>query len=147
MEGDEKMKLYDFIISRLPDIDGYGACGRVYDEDGVSNHSVFKESIREDHEGDIGIFLTSNSDITNMHGRYCFEAEAQIVVNTVGGDVDGALDYLFLTMENIKTKYRDDHIWIKNLRLVNCLPVGKNSSGIHWCTLNFYIKYLVNDEN
>lgn len=141
------MKLYDFIIDRLPDTDGYGNTGKVYDDDGVSNHSVFKESIREDHEGDVGVFITSNSDITNMHGRYCFEGEIQIVVNTINGDIDGALDYLFTALDNIQNNYRNDHIWIKNSRLVNCLPVGKNSNGIQWCVLNVYIKYLVNNED
>ena len=137
------MKLYDFIIERLPDTQGYG----VYDEDGVSNHSVFKESIREDHEGDVGVFISANSDITKFSGRYCFEGEIQVVVNCINGDIDGALDYLFKTLDNIQTNYRNDYIWVKNSRLVNCLPVGKNKCGIQWCTLNVYLKYLVNTED
>lgn len=141
------MKLYDFIIERLPDTQGYGNAGKVYDEDGVSNHSVFKESIREDHEGDVGVFISANSDITKFSGRYCFEGEIQVVVNCINGDIDGALDYLFKTLDNIQTNYRNDYIWIKNSRLVNCLPVGKNKCGIQWCTLNVYLKYLVNTED
>lgn len=141
------MKLYDFIIERLPDTQGYGNTGKVYDEDGVSNHSVFKESIREDHEGDVGVFISANSDITKFSGRYCFEGEIQVVVNCINGDIDGALDYLFKTLDNIQTNYRNDYIWVKNSRLVNCLPVGKNKCGIQWCTLNVYLKYLVNTED
>lgn len=141
------MKLYDFIIERLPDTQGYGNAGKVYDEDGVSNHSVFKESIREDHEGDVGVFISANSDITKFSGRYCFEGEIQVVVNCINGDIDGALDYLFKTLDNIQTNYRNDYIWVKNSRLVNCLPVGKNKCGIQWCTLNVYLKYLVNTED
>lgn len=141
------MKLYDFIIERLTDTQGYGNAGKVYDEDGVSNHSVFKESIREDHEGDVGVFISANSDITKFSGRYCFEGEIQVVVNCINGDIDGALDYLFKTLDNIQTNYRNDYIWVKNSRLVNCLPVGKNKCGIQWCTLNVYLKYLVNTED
>jgi hypothetical protein len=141
------VRLYEFILSRLPSVDGYGNCGKVIDENGVSNHSAFKESIREDHEGDVGVFISSLSDITSLSGRQFYEAEVQVVVNVINGDIDGALDYLFETLDNIKNNYRDNHTWIKNCRLINCLPVGKNKNGIHWCSLNVYLKFVVNTDD
>lgn len=140
-------KLYDYIIERLPDIEGYGNVGRVYDEDGVSNHSVFKQSIREDKQGDIGVFITNTHEATKLSGHSFWVSEVQIVVNTVNGDVECALRYLRSLYNNIQNNSHNDYIWIKNSRLINICPVGKNSSGIHWCVLNVQLKYIINEDN
>lgn len=143
------MHLYDYIIARLPNIDGYGNVGKVIDENGVSNHSAFKESIREGHEGDVGVFITNLSDRTALSGRQFYEGEVQVVVNCVHGDIDQGLDYLWSTLKNISRNPLDENngIWIKNYRLINCLPVGKNKEGIMWCSLNVYLKFVIQEED
>ena len=139
------MKLYDHIIERLPCIEGYGETGKTYNDDGRSNHSVFKQSIRENAEGDVGVFVTTSSEITKMSGHSMYRSEVQIVVNCVNGDIDGALSFLNQTLENIRKNPKGDKVWIKSTKLVNMSPVGKNSSGIHWCVLNLLLTYIVNE--
>lgn len=136
--------LHTFIIERLPDIDGYGDTGKIIDEDGVSNHAVFKQSIRENKEGDVGVFVVSTQEDTKLSGHSCYQSEIQVVVNCVQGGIDGAIDYLSRTLENIRNNIRNDYIWVKSCKLINIRPVGKNQAGIHWCVLNVLLKYIVN---
>ena len=140
------MKLHSFIIERLPDINGYGESGREYDEDGISNHSVFKQSIRENVQGDVGVFIIQTNETTNLSVHSVYKSEVQIVVNCINGDIDSAMDYLSKALENIKKNNKNEFIWVKNCKLVNMSPVGKNSSGIHWCVLNVLLTYITNDD-
>ena len=140
------MKLHSFIIERLPDINGYGESGREYDEDGISNHSVFKQSIRENIQGDVGVFIIQTNETTKMSGHSVYKSEVQIVVNCINGDSDSTMDYLSRELENIKKNNKNEFIWVKNCKLVNMSPVGKNSSGIHWCVLNLLLTYITNDD-
>ena len=106
---------------------------------------MFKQSIRENAEGDVGVFVTTSSEITKMSGHSMYRSEVQIVVNCVNGDIDGALSFLNQTLENIRKNQKGDKVWIKSTKLVNMSPVGKNSSGIHWCVLNLLLTYIVNE--
>lgn len=137
------MELYDFIISRLPDIDGYGNCNKVVDDDGVSNHSTFKQFIREDHQGDVGVFIVNNSVARKYHGYADHETDVQIVVNAVNGDIEKALGYLSNAFLNIKNNNKSNDVLVKTLRLLNLRPAGMNSAGVHWCVLNLNLKYIV----
>lgn len=137
------MSLYDFIIERLPDVDGYGNTNKIIDDDGVSNHSAFKQFVREDHEGDVGVYIISDTVDTKYHTDSFKKADIQVVVNTVNGDIDGALAYLTNTLINIKNNEKSNDIWVKSLKLLNVHPVGMNSAGIHWCVMNLHLKYIV----
>ena len=140
------MKLHNFIIERLPFIDGYGECGREYDDNGISNHSAFKQSIRENVQGDVGVFIIQTNETTKMSGHSEYKSEVQIVVNCINGDIDSAIDYLSKALENIKKNNKNEFIWVKNCKFVNMSPVGKNSSGIHWCVLNILLTYITNED-
>lgn len=140
------MKLYDHIIERLPCIDGYGETGRVYNDDGISSHSTFKQSIREQVQGDVGVFVIRTNETTKMSGHSEYKSEVQIVVNCINGDIDSAMDYLSKAFENIKKNTKSDVVWVRGCKLVNISPVGKNSSGIHWCVLNVLLTYITNED-
>ena len=49
-------------------------------------------------------------------------------------------------INNIKKNNKNEFIWVKNCKLVNMSPVGKNSSGIHWCVLNILLTYITNED-
>lgn len=140
------MELYDFIISRLPDIEGYGNYNKSIDDNGVSDHSAFKQYIREDHQGDVGIFVINNNRQRKYHGYADHETEVQIVVNCINGDIEGGLDYLSKLLLNIQNNNKSDTVWIKSTRILNKAPVGMNSEGIHWCVLNINLRYIVADD-
>lgn len=139
--------IVDLIIEQLPAISGYGNCGSVL-INGVKNHGAFVQSIREQCEGDVGIFLINRSKANTFHGYLCERADVQVVVNCVHGDVGEAIQYLDALLANLQAELcRNEHVWIQNCRLINCGPVGKNSAGIQWCVLETDIEYLVNNEN
>lgn len=138
--------LYDFIISCVPDVEGYGNYNKTYDEDGVSDHSIFKQSIREDHPGDIGVFITSSASTSKMCGDSLYIADVQIVLNTINGDIISGLAVLNDTFKNIRSTKGNENILLKSIKLLNIHPVGKNSSGLQWCTCNIETKYIINEE-
>ena len=62
---DEDKTLYGFIKEQIPAVNGYGVTGQTT-VDGVTNHDIFYQSIREDHEGDIGIFMITGQENTQL---------------------------------------------------------------------------------
>ena len=133
--------LYEYIRKQIPVIDGYGEAGKEIDENLVSNHDVFFQSIRDDHEGDIGIFIIDGSEDTKLMFGEIYESEIQIVVNSVDGELKPVLELLQQLLKNIRNNNRDENIYVMNCGLINLRPVGKNSNGIQWSVMNILCKY------
>ena len=146
MNYDEDKTLYGFIKEQIPVVNGYGVNGQTT-VDGVKDHDVFYQSIREDHEGDIGIFMITGQENTQLQYGEIYVSEIQIVVNSVNGDIAGVLDMLMNTLKNIRKNKKNDYIYVMNCGLINLRPVGKNSNGLQWSVMNILCKYtsLVNE--
>lgn len=146
MNYDEDKTLYGFIKEQLDNVVGYGVNGQVV-EDGVTNHDVFYQSIREDHEGDIGIFMITGQENTQLQYGEIYVSEVQIVVNSVAGDIAGVLEMLKNTLKNIRQNKKNDYIYVMDCGLINLRPVGKNSNGLQWSVMNILCKYttLINN--
>lgn len=143
---DEDKTLYGFIKEQIPEVNGYGVTGQTT-VDGVTDHDIFYQSIREDHEGDIGIFLITGQENTQLQYGEIYNSEVQIVVNSVNGDIAGVLDMLKNTLKNIRQNKRNNYIYMMDCGLINLAPVGKNSNGLQWSVMNILCKYtyLVSD--
>ena len=138
--------LFNFIKERLPAGFGLGDDGTVY-ENKEPNHKTWKQTIREDHEGDVGVFEIYRSEQTKYNGHDCFVSEMQIAVVTNQGDIDSAMDYLYKTYKNIQKNNMSEHIWVKQCKLIKLVPLGKNSNGYQMVELGLLIKYLVDKED
>lgn len=136
-----KYSIYDFITEQLPNVEGFGNVDKILDEAGIYNHSAFQQTIREDHEGDVGVFIVDNKDYTEMKFIKLTESEIQVVVNCVQGDIEQTLDYLQSLFDKLSNTKGNDKIEIFNCKKINLRPVGKNNRGIHWCVLNMLLKY------
>ena len=77
---DTTNNLYEHIINRLPDKYGLGNNGTEYDSDNTPNHKAWEQSLREDHEGDVGVFITRLSQSEIFHGVAAQLANIQIAV-------------------------------------------------------------------
>lgn len=137
---DEDKTLYGFIKEQIPAVNGYGVTGQTT-VDGVTDHDIFYQSIREDHEGDIGIFLITGQENTQLQYGEIYNSEVQIVVNSVNGDIAGVLDMLKNTLKNIRQNKRNNYIYMMDCGLINLAPVGKNSNGLQWSVMNILCKY------
>ena len=137
---DEDKTLYGFIKEQIPAVNGYGITGQTT-VDGVTDHDIFYQSIREDHEGDIGIFLITGQENTQLQYGEIYNSEVQIVVNSVNGDIAGVLDMLKNTLKNIRQNKRNNYIYMMDCGLINLAPVGKNSNGLQWSVMNILCKY------
>lgn len=139
---DETKSLFEHIRNRLPTGYGLGDDGTVY-KDNVPDHAVFQQSLREDCEGDVGIFENITSDFSIMGGALGYISKMQFAVVTKNGDIDSAVKYLKDALYNIKTNCKSTGCYIKECKLVNIVPVGKNSVGLQMVTMNISIKYVL----
>lgn len=139
---DETISLFEHIRNRLPTGYGLGDDENI-ENDGVYNHKTFQQSLREDHEGDVGIFENNISEINILSGFLGYQGNIQVAVVTKNGDIDGAMKYLKEALENIKNNCKSTGIYVKSCKLINLLPLGKNSAGLHMCSMNILIKYVV----
>ena len=140
---DETKSLFEHIRNRLPTGYGLGDDGIVIDSDNVPNHMTFQQSLREDHEGDVGIFETLTSEFSIMGGSLGYESKLQFGVVTINGDIDSAVNYLKKALENIKKDKKSTGCYIKDCKLVNIMPVGKNSFGLQMVTMNISVRYVL----
>lgn len=140
MNTDEDKTIYGFIKENIPAVSGYGITDQTI-VDNVTNHDIFYQSIREDHEGDIGIFLITGQEFDKLQYGHIYMSEIQIVVNSVGGDIAGVLNMLLTTLENIRKNKRNNYIYVMDAKLINMAPVGKNSNGLQWSVMNILCKY------
>ena len=141
---DKTTSLFEHIRNRLPTGFGFGDDGAEL-VNGVYNHKTFQQTLREDHEGDVGIFEIYSTELPKYTGYTCLVAEVQIAVVCKQGDIEGARKYLQKALENIRDNEMSEYIWIKSCKLVNLKPLGKNSNGLNMMVLNINIKYLVNE--
>ena len=138
---DETKSLYEHIKNRLPMGYGLGDDGTEY-KDNVPNHKTFQQTLREDHEGDVGIFTTFIGNYSILGGQLGYKSEVQIAVVTKNGDIDSAINYLLNALDNIKKDVKSTGIYVSDCKLVNLLPIGKNSVGLHMVSMNIAIKYV-----
>ena len=139
---DETKSLFEHIRNRLPTGYGLGDDGTVY-KGNVPDHAVFQQSLREGCEGDVGIFETLTGELNILGGTLGYESKMQFAVVTKNGDIDSAVKYLKEALNNIKTNCKSTGCYIKNCKLVNIMPVGKNSVGLQMVTMNISIKYVL----
>lgn len=139
---DETKSLFEHLRNRLPSGYGLGNDGTVY-KDNIPDHAVFQQSLREDHEGDVGIFETLTGELNILGGTLGYESKMQFAVVTKNGDIDSAVKYLKEALNNIKTNCKSTGCYIKECNLVNIVPVGKNSVGLQMVTMNISIKYVL----
>lgn len=138
--NDTTNSLYEHIKNRLPTGYGLGNDGKEI-INGNSNHAVFQQSIREDHDGDVGIFDTSMKDIPMMMGNAGYTSNIQIAVVTKNGDIDNAVKYLLKAFENINNDVSSSSIRVKSANMTHLCALGKNSAGKQMVELAFNVKY------
>ena len=143
---DEDKTLYGFIKERIPAVDGYGITNQET-IDNVVNHDIFYKSIRDDHEGDIGIFIITGQENTQIQYGEIYNSEVQIVVNSVNGDLAGVIKMLKDTLKNIRNNNKNNYIYMMDCGLINLAPVGKNSNGLQWSVMNILCKYSYLNNN
>lgn len=134
--------IFGFINGLLPHTVGYGDTDSKLDDDGIYDHTVWTQTIREDHEGDVGIFQINEGEDNHLMFQTIREANMQVVVNCVNGNIVEAMEYLRALYENIKSSSGNVYVSLFDYKLTNISPVGKHSSGIQWCVLNILLKYI-----
>ena len=139
--NDTTTNLFENIRNRLPDKYDIGDNNVVY-EDNVPNHLVWQQSLREDHEGDVGVFQTRLAQAEIFHGVACQLANIQIAVVCVNGDLSNAEKYLREALQNLKSDDTSSSIYVKRCELVNIVPLGKNSVGNQMMEMDVSLKYV-----
>lgn len=134
--------IFGFINGLLPHTVGYGDTDSKLDDDGIYDHTVWTQTIREDHEGDVGIFQINEGEDNKLRYHPIREANMQVVVNCVNGNIVEAMEYLRELYENIRSSKGNDYVCLFDYKLTNISPVGKHSSGLQWCVLNILLKYI-----
>jgi hypothetical protein len=137
---DSTNSLFEHIKNRLPTDYGLGDDGTEY-KDNIPNHKTWQQTLRENYEGDVGIFENSIGSYSIFGGQLGYKSEVQIAVVTKNGDIDSAINYLKIALENIKKDVKSTGIYVSDCKLVNLLPLGKNSVGLHLVSMNIAIKY------
>lgn len=140
---DVTSNLFEHIKHRLPTGYEFGDDGTIIDDNLVPNHKTFQNSLRQDHEGDVGIFETYMTEQPKYNGYSCYIGEVQIAVVTKNGDIDSAKEYLIGALNNIRTNTMSSSVYVKSCKLTNIKPVGKNDSNFQMVVLNIYLKYLL----
>lgn len=140
--NDVTSNLFEHIKNRLPDKYNIGDNNVVYDEDNTPNHKVWEQSLREDHEGDVGVFQTRLSQAEIFHGVASLLAHVQIAVVCVNGDINTAEKYLREALDSLKKDDRSTSIYVKRCDLINIVPLGKNSIGNQMIEMDVSLKYV-----
>ena len=140
--NDTTNNLFEHIRHRLPDKYNLGDNNMTY-MDNVPNLCVWNQSLREDHEGDVGVFQTRLAQAEMFHGVACLLANIQIAVVCLNGDIDSAEKYLREALENIKQDDTSTSIYVKKCELIDIVPLGKNSVGNQMIEMDISIKYVV----
>jgi hypothetical protein len=139
---DETKSLFEHLKNRLPTGFGLGDDGTEI-VDGVPNHKVMQQSIREDHEGDVGIFDVKTSQQRLAMGLLCWNSVIQIAVVTNNGDINGAIEYLLKGLENFKKDRKSTGITVSDVSLTSIMGIGKNSNGFQMAAMTFVIEYSI----
>ena len=144
--NDTTNNLFEHIRHRLPDKYNLGDNNVTY-KDNVPNHCVWNQSLREDHEGDVGVFQTRLAQAEMFHGVACLLANIQIAVVCLNGDIDSAEKYLREALENIKQDDTSTSIYVKRCDLIDIVPLGKNSIGNQMIEMDISLKYVSLNNN
>jgi hypothetical protein len=139
--NDTTENLFEHIRHRLPDKYDIGDNNTIY-TDNVPNHIVWQQSLREDCEGDVGVFQTRLAQSEMFHGVACQLANVQIAVVCVDGDLSSAEKYLREALQNLKQDDTSSSIYVKKCDLINIVPLGKNSVGNQMIEMDVSIKYV-----
>ena len=141
--NDTTNNLFEHIKNRLPiSFQDIGENNVILDDDGNSNHQVWEQSLREDHEGDVGVFQTRLSQAEIFHGVAYDLANVQIAVVCVNGDIDTAERFLRQSLSNLKSDDRSTSIYVKRCDLIDIVPLGKNSIGNQMIEMDVSLKYV-----
>jgi hypothetical protein len=142
MDIDETTSLFEHIRNRLPPGFGLGDDETV-EIDKVPDHKVWQQSLREDHEADVGVFEINTTDLPLYLNSNGYLGEVQIAVVSKNGDIENAKNYLKKAFENINENPQSTSIYVIECKLINLTPVGKSSVGFHIVTMDLSIKYAV----
>ena len=141
--NDTTNNLFEHIKNRLPiSFQDIGENNVILDDDGNSNHQVWEQSLREDHEGDVGVFQTRLSQAELFHGVAYDLANVQIAVVCPNGDIDNAERFLRQSLSNLKSDDRSTSIYVKRCDLIDIVPLGKNSIGNQMIEMDVSLKYV-----
>ena len=132
--------LFDFIKERLPEGFDFGDENQTL-VDGVPDHKVFDQFIRNDHMGDVGIFEVYTTPQGKYNNLNSYISEVHIEVIARDGDVGAVKKYLKQLYLNIRFNRFNDNIYIDSMHLINMRPMGINESGNHWVVMNLLLKY------
>ena len=139
--NDTTNNLFEHIRHRLPDKYNLGDNNVTY-KDNVPNHCVWNQSLREDHQGDVGVFMTRMAQAEIFHGVASQLANVQIAVVCVNGDINTAEKYLREAYNNLKVNDRSTSIYVKRCDLIDIVPLGKNSIGNQMIEMDISLKYV-----
>lgn len=144
--NDTTNNLFEHIRHRLPDKYNLGDNNVTY-KDNVPNHCVWNQSLREDHQGDVGVFMTRMAQAEIFHGVASQLANVQIAVVCVNGDINTAEKYLREAYNNLKVNDRSTSIYVKRCDLIDIVPLGKNSIGNQMIEMDISLKYVYLNNN
>lgn len=139
---DTTNNLYEHIINRLPDAYGLGNNNTKYDNNNTPNHKAWEQSLREDCEGDVGVFITRHTQAEYYHGVASQLANVQIAVVCINGDISIAEKYLREAFNNLKVNDKSTSIYVKRCELIDIVPLGKNSIGNQMIEMDISLKYV-----
>lgn len=146
--NDTTSSLYEHIRNRLAVGFNYGDDGQVL-VDKVPNHKTFWQSLREDHEGDVGIFeylIDQTPNIDKISSHTLWKSNVQISVVCLDGDINTARKYLLKSFQNIVDDPESSNVYVQNAHIINITPAGKNKDNNQMIIMNIQVLYYINDE-
>lgn len=145
--NDTTKNLYEHLKNRLYIGYGYGDDGQVI-VDKVPDHAVFNQSLREDHQGDVGVFeylIDKQPSYDKIASHTLWKSNVQISVVCKDGDIDTAKMFLIKSFKNFVEDDLSSDIYIDGIRLINILPSGKNKDGNQMIIMNIQVLYYIRD--
>jgi len=144
---DETVSLYEHLKHRL-------ATGYNYGDDNTSDdpdcqHRCSSQSVREDVEGDVGIFEYNVVRVRNYDGissHTLWDAGVQIIVICNNGDIEGAKHFLLASFNNFVNDSESSNVYIENVRLNGITPAGKNKDNKQMVYMNTDVFFYINSD-
>lgn len=144
---DTTKSLFDHIKNRLATGYGYGDDDQVI-IDNIPDHRASYQSLREDHEGDVGIF----DYMTERHENYdgidshsLWKTRLQFSVVAKNGDIENAKKFLLASFKNLVDLPESSNVYVRGVDLTNITPAGKNSKGLQMIIMNTVVFYYINN--
>jgi len=134
--------IYDYVISNLPLGYNYGNDNTVI-KDNIPNHKAWKQSLREDHPGDVGLFITDIRDEMINSGLIAYhEVQMQVAIVVINGDISSSERYIRELYNNLINNKIFNDISVSRVDLLNIVPLGKNTVGNQMNSCNLLIDYM-----